>query len=273
MKMRQRLAAVLAGLVLGGGLAVAVAAPAQASYSECNTGTVCIWNATNGSGSPIGGGFSSTPGTCFDLFGAQNDSADSFRNHTTKSVQFYDNHGCTGQLLKSEDGRTIFDGVTQANFMQVDTVASHPGCQFPSTCNRNRASSVFFNTAFAGPQLLTQTDTSIDAVNWSWCTSTARVCFATDRDGNGTHWVSQLLPVGTCIGVPSNMNDRISSLWNRYTSSGAQLTIYWHNPCGSPQFTYGPNTQVNYVGAINNDEISAVCLGPRRVEGQTTGCP
>jgi hypothetical protein len=108
---------------------------------------------------------------------------------------------------------------------------------------------------------------------WAWCTGTAKVCFATDRNGGGTHWQSTLLPVGTCVGVPASMNDKISSLWNKYQSSGGLLTIYWNNPCGSPQFTYGPHTQVNYVGNIHNDQISAVCLGPRRVEGQTTGCP
>lgn len=104
---------------------------------------------------------------------------------------------------------------------------------------------------------------------WTWCTGSAKVCFAVDASGSGTHWESQLLPVGTCIGVPSSMNDKITSLWNKYTTAapGGQVTIYRHNPCTSnalnEYFTYGPNTVVNNVGAIFNDVISGVCLGPR----------
>lgn len=224
--MKRRITALLLAVGFGVGFAVAVAAPAQASFSDCNVGTACIWNATNGSGTPIGGGFSATPGTCFDLFGAQNDSADSFRNRTTKSIQFYDNHGCTGQLLKSEDGRTIFDGVTQANFMQVDQVMSHPGCQYPSTCNRNRASSVFFNTAFAGP-LLTQTERD----GPEEC-GAGTVCAWDNSNFTGLLFSVQHSS-GFCWNLPASLQDRANGFYN-HRGNGKGVQFFRSTGCTAP---------------------------------------
>ena len=97
------------------------------------------------------------------------------------------------------------------------------------------------------------------SASFSWCTAAAVVCFATNTDGNGTRWQSQLLPVGTCIGVPHN--DAYDSLWNKYTTGN--VTVYENNPCGGYLFTYGPGAFVQNVGWFWHDEISAVCLGPR----------
>lgn len=102
--------------------------------------------------------------------------------------------------------------------------------------------------------------------SFSWCTYSAQVCFATNTDGNGTRWHSQLLPVGQCIGVPHN--DAYDSLWNKYTTGS--VTVYENNPCGGYLFTYGPGAFVQNVGWFWHDEISAVCLGPR---GGSNGCP
>lgn len=253
--MTKKIAALLLAVTAGVGLSFAVQAPAQASYSSCNTGTACIWDGRDGAGSPIGGGFFASPGTCFDLFGAQDNSADSFRNHTTRSIQFYDGHGCTGDLLKSEDGRTIFDGVTQANFMQRDQVISHPGCQFQNTCFANRASSVFFNTAFAGPTLLTQTE---DAM--SDCTATGWVCVWENANFGGA-W-TRFNFTNSCHSVPSGWNDRISSLWNRFTSSGAKVTFYKDGGCTGSSNSYSPNSSYSWVGLVFNDSFSSYWIGP-----------
>lgn len=106
------------------------------------------------------------------------------------------------------------------------------------------------------------------SASFSWCTASAVVCFATNTDGNGSRWSSQLLPVGTCIGMPAGFNDAVDSLWNKYTTG--QVTVYENNPCGGYLFTYGPGAFVTDVGWFWHDEISAVCLGPRGGAGR---CP
>jgi hypothetical protein len=106
--------------------------------------------------------------------------------------------------------------------------------------------------------------------SFSWCTSANVVCFAEHNDGNGIRWTSNLLPVGQCYGVPSSLNDKISSLWNKYTSSGARINAYLNNPCSGFLYGWGPGAFVPWIGSNNNDKISAVCLGPR---GGSVGCP
>ena len=108
--------------------------------------------------------------------------------------------------------------------------------------------------------------------SWTWCTGTNIVCFAIDTNGSGSHFSDDSLPLGQCFGVPSGFNDRISSLSNRWTISGASINVYRDNPCGGNHvITFLPGAQVNLTNVSGwNDIISGYCLGPR---GGSIGCP
>lgn len=105
--------------------------------------------------------------------------------------------------------------------------------------------------------------------SFDWCHGVSVVCLAEHNDGNGYRWGPRSFPYGVCVGVPTALNDKISSLWNKYgwddSSPPLQFTIYKNNPCntGIALYTYGPEAYVQYVGNANNDQTSAVCLGPR----------
>lgn len=251
--MKRRISVLLLAVGLGAGIAVAVQAPAQASYSSCASGTVCTWDNPDGSGSPRIA-FWASPGTCFELTGAADNSADSFRNHITTHIQFYDNHGCTGTLLKDATGATIFDGITQQNFMQQDQVISHPGCQYPSTCFRNRASSVFFNTGFAGPLLLVQ--------SYTQCTS-GYVCGWTQYNGAGEYVLNPPIyrSPGTCYNLPSSDDNRINSIYNHlgnghhvqgYVDRNCTGTHIFTDCCGSSPVPAGAQTNVQAGPVIDS---------------------
>jgi hypothetical protein len=97
------------------------------------------------------------------------------------------------------------------------------------------------------------------------CHGAGVVCLAEHINGGGSHWGPTTLPYGRCIGVPSWLNDKTSSLWNKYGIDGTpplQLSLYRHNPCGDRMYTWGPGAYVLNIGRANNDIASAVCLGP-----------
>lgn len=98
------------------------------------------------------------------------------------------------------------------------------------------------------------------------CHGVSIICLAEHVNGGGIHWRTSL-PYARCVGVPSNLNDRVSSLWNKYgwdsSSPPLQLTGYKHNPCRERMYTWGPSAYVLNIGSLNNDVMSAVCLGPR----------
>lgn len=130
-------------LAMAAGIGVAVAAPAQASYGECNSGYVCVWYNINGGGTRVE--LFNNPGTCVTFLGQVWDNQiDSFRNSLWQGrhVQFYDGNNCNGQLLWRDsvwmNGGPFAVGV-QDNF---EYNAPRGG---PLTNHRNKASSAWFN--------------------------------------------------------------------------------------------------------------------------------
>lgn len=134
MKLRTRVTAFIAVVLAFLGLA---ATPAQAAYSECDWGTVCVWTGIDGSGTIYR--LRGVAGQCINMVGGGVDSADSYANRrsgsTSHHVQFYDNFGCTGTLLHVEywHGGPIPSG-TEGNFERLRT-----------RNYRNQLNSVFFN--------------------------------------------------------------------------------------------------------------------------------
>lgn len=105
--------------------------------------------------------------------------------------------------------------------------------------------------------------------SFDWCHGVSVVCFAEHNDGNGYRWGPRSFPYGVCVNVPGPIDDKISSLWNKYgwDNSSPPLTINgYSNHCGQQGdwlFGWGPSAYVLYVGWLNNDKMSSVCLGPR----------
>lgn len=116
----------------------------------------------------------------------------------------------------------------------------------------------------------TQVATSAPAAaDFAWCTGTGKVCVASDSNGNGMRatigW-----PIGECGNLSSTWNDKISSIANKFTSSGGIMT-FWHDAnCNGWQSTTSPGVTENYVGWFDNDEFTSGCLGP--TNSSTTGC-
>jgi hypothetical protein len=98
------------------------------------------------------------------------------------------------------------------------------------------------------------------------CSGAGVVCFSEHINGDGRMWgPTTLQPFGRCFGVPSWLNDRISSLWNKYgidLTPPLQVTLYRHNPCADRMYTWGPGAYVLNIGRANNDIASAACVGP-----------
>lgn len=103
--------------------------------------------------------------------------------------------------------------------------------------------------------------------SFDWCHGAGVVCFAEHTYGNGYRWgPTTLVPYGQCIGVPGPLDNKISSLWNKYGIDGTaplQLTGYASSSCSSRLYTWGPGAYVLDIGYTNRDRISSVCLGPR----------
>lgn len=105
--------------------------------------------------------------------------------------------------------------------------------------------------------------------SFSWCHGVTVFCLAEHNDGNGIRWGPVSVPYGVCVNVPTNLNNKVSSLWNKYgwdsSSPPLPLTGY-NNRCGQLldlMYTWGPGAYVQYVGWANNDKMSSVCIGPR----------
>src|SRR4029453_1605923 len=107
--------------------------------------------------------------------------------------------------------------------------------------------------------------------SFDWCHGAGVLCFAEHKDGNGIRWGPFSVAPGLCLGVPDNLNDKISSLWNKYGIDGTPsrpLTAYKNNPCGNVAYVWGAGAYVLWIGYENNDRISAICLGR-----PGSGCP
>lgn len=134
MKLRTRIIAVAVATFAMIGLA---AAPAQAAYSNCDWGYVCIYTGLDGGGTQYT--LRGVAGQCINMVGGGVDSADSYANRRSGSishhVQFYDDFGCTGTLLHVEywHGGPIPSGA-EGNFERLRT-----------RNYRNQLNSVFFN--------------------------------------------------------------------------------------------------------------------------------
>lgn len=106
--------------------------------------------------------------------------------------------------------------------------------------------------------------------SFDWCHGSSVACFAEHNDGNGIRWGPRSFPYGVCVNVPSNLDNKISSLWNKYgwDSSSPPLPLTGYSGrCGSVGdvlYTWGASAYVQYVGWLNNDKMSSVCIGPRQ---------
>lgn len=143
--MRKRLVALVAALLAATGLTLVASAPAQAAYTDCSVGYVCLFDGYNGTGAmhpiPV-----SPRGYCYNVPTSFNDRANSAYNRmTTRWVQFYTNAGCTGHLLHSavDCSGGPFEPHFALNFY-VD--GGDPWCHFSPVNDSNRLTSVFFNT-------------------------------------------------------------------------------------------------------------------------------
>lgn len=124
------------------GVVAIVVSPANASYTECNSGYVCIWYNDNGGGTRYEA--YANPGTCHTALSGSpaNDQANSFRNRLTngKHVQFYNGTNCNGTLLLDSNRFGGPHAVNAQNNFHYGLI----GVQFID--HKNKASSIFFNT-------------------------------------------------------------------------------------------------------------------------------
>lgn len=134
MKLRTRIAVVITAVLA---LGVLAATPAQASYDDCNWGTVCVYTGLNGSGSKYT--LINVGGSCHRLVGNAVNNIESYANRrsgsTSHHVQFYDGPDCNGALLHvvTYHGGPIPSGA-EGNFEVTRSVSY-----------RNRTESVWFN--------------------------------------------------------------------------------------------------------------------------------
>lgn len=105
--------------------------------------------------------------------------------------------------------------------------------------------------------------------SFDWCHGSSVACFAEHNDGNGYRWGPRSFPYGVCVNVPAPLNNKISSLWNKYgwDSQSPPLSLHGYDgSCSATNYllySWGPSAYVQYVGWLNNDKISSVCVGPR----------
>lgn len=106
------------------------------------------------------------------------------------------------------------------------------------------------------------------ATGWGGpCHGAGVICFAEHTNGNGYHWGPRTLPYGGCVNMPSGIDNKSDSLWNKYGIDGTPplaLNTYETQGCNSLVFTWGPEAYVLNIGWLNRNRISSVCLGPRQ---------
>lgn len=149
--MKRKIAALLVGLAVALGLTGVAASPAQAAYNDCWTGYFCLFDNPDGNGLLLFAAWSQ-PGTCINVPTSANDRADSYINRLgVRYAQVYRDANCTGHALHKTNG---FGGPNQpfpsagenrqGSFINVDNVVL-PGCGSPDHCDRNIATSIWFN--------------------------------------------------------------------------------------------------------------------------------
>lgn len=132
------------------GLVSLAAAPAQAvtGYARCEWGEVCLFTGLDGGGTIYP--HVAISGTCVNMVGGANNSANSFVNkrpqqsaNAAHHIQIYDGANCTGTLLAIGafgNNRGPFPSGTRANFTRYNPRGGGD-INF-----RERASSIFWNT-------------------------------------------------------------------------------------------------------------------------------
>ncbi len=128
--MKRKVQAAIVALVAMFSITVVAPTPAQAAYSDCWIGYVCIWDGDNGSNALLfsAGGPGVTSPTCINVPSSANDKADSFYNNRRstvggRDVRFWLNAGCSGRVLCMENFGgcgPFFPGVGK-NFNFADT--------------------------------------------------------------------------------------------------------------------------------------------------------
>lgn len=113
------------------------------------------------------------------------------------------------------------------------------------------------------------TPASAAATQWIGpCHGVSIICLAEHQNGGGLHWRTSL-PYGVCVNVPSWLDNKTDSLWNKYgwdsSSPPLPLNGYGGQNCASDfMYQWGPSAYVLYIGFINRNRMSSVCIGPRQ---------
>jgi hypothetical protein len=104
---------------------------------------------------------------------------------------------------------------------------------------------------------------------WSDCGGTGVVWVAEHVDCGGARatigW-----PIGECANFSSTWNNRISSVANRFVSSGGIITFWTGSYCTGWQWRRGPQTLTNVTSWPYADNFTSGCLGP--VTSVQVGC-
>lgn len=96
-RIKQRVGALCASLLLVGAMVFGTAAPASASTTDpasCVWNNACLWEHVGGQGARIAYG-GNMYGTCFNMPAGWNDRVSSVRNDITYSIRLYVNANCS----------------------------------------------------------------------------------------------------------------------------------------------------------------------------------
>lgn len=122
--------AVTAALIAG---ALAPAGPAQAAYSDCNNGHVCLFMGIGGSGNL----YQWTGVYLYDrggltLAGEINNGSTSWRNRSNVPMRMFDQSNCAGPYFVLQPGNQLTAGAAWNN--RVSSMEPHGDSQ-PGNCN------------------------------------------------------------------------------------------------------------------------------------------
>jgi hypothetical protein len=130
----------VAGIVLG---QIAFVSAAQASWSDCPFQFVCLYDG-NSSSARLGLPFVKNPGVCYNLPSNQADKADSVVNRVDGSTRT--NHANHIQVYRDVNCTGLINITTTYGPNPIPSPGSTNFSAGPIIDERNRASSVFFNT-------------------------------------------------------------------------------------------------------------------------------